>query len=130
MVRACAVPKTRETIRIAHQSLRRQASKTGTQLQPQMLESARFGSCSRPSRRPRSEPRRCSRDPARGVMFKRSKSLAELGHLPNHDEQSAKAWPYGKLFVALLVEELIGHARALSFWGYELEPAQARERPA
>ena len=33
-------------------------------------------------------------------MFKRFKSLAELGHLPKHDEHSARAWLYGKLFVA------------------------------
>ena len=48
------------------------------------------------------------------LVFKRFKSLAELGHLPKHDEQSARAWLYGKLFAALLVEKLIGHARAIS----------------
>ena len=31
------------------------------------------------------------------------KSLAQLGHLPKHDEVSAQAWLYGKLLVALLV---------------------------
>ena len=64
------------------------------------------------------------------MVHKRFNSLAELGHLPNHDERSAKAWLYGKLFVALLVEEVIGHARTLSLWEYELERAQATERLA
>ena len=59
------------------------------------------------------------------LVFKRFKSLTELGHLPRHDEQSARAWLYGKLFVALLVEKLIGHARAISPWGYELGSAAA-----
>ncbi len=64
------------------------------------------------------------------LVFKRFKSLAELGHLPKHDEHSARAWLYGKLFVALLVEKLIGHARAISPWGYELGSATASQRLA
>ena len=39
------------------------------------------------------------------LVFKRFKSLAELGHLPKHDEHSARAWLYGKLFVALLARK-------------------------
>ena len=49
-------------------------------------------------------------------MFKRFKSLAQLGHVPKYDDESAKAWLYGKLFVALLVEKLIHHARTISPW--------------
>ncbi len=63
-------------------------------------------------------------------MHKRFKALAELRHLPNHDERSTEAWLYGKLFVALLVEEVIGHTRTLSLWEYELERVQATERLA
>lgn len=48
------------------------------------------------------------------LVFKRLKSLAELGHLPKHQDESARAWLYGKLFVALLVEKLLRHARAFS----------------
>ena len=59
------------------------------------------------------------------LVFKRFKSLAELGHLPKHDEESAKAWLYGKLLVALLVEKLIGHATAVSPWGYRLAAPSA-----
>ena len=47
-------------------------------------------------------------------MFNRFKSLAQLGCLPRSDDDSAKAWLYGKLVAALLMEKLIHHASALS----------------
>jgi hypothetical protein len=37
---------------------------------------------------------------------------------------------YGKLLVALLVEKLIGHAIAVSPWGYRLAAASAAQRLA
>jgi len=61
------------------------------------------------------------------LVFQRFKSLAELGHLPKHNDASAKAWLYGKLLVALLVEKLIRSALADSPWGYgmaQTPPAQ------
>jgi hypothetical protein len=33
------------------------------------------------------------------LVFKRFKSIAQLGHLPKHSDDSSKAWLYGKLFV-------------------------------
>jgi len=54
------------------------------------------------------------------LVFKRLKSLVALGHLPKHDEQSARAWLYGKLFVALLTQKLVDLGAAISPWGYEL----------
>ena len=41
------------------------------------------------------------------LVFKRLKSVAQLGHLPKHDDRSSRAWLYGKLLVALLAQELI-----------------------
>jgi len=41
-------------------------------------------------------------------------SIAQLGHLPKYDPESAKARLYGKLFTALLTERLIHHAAAIS----------------
>jgi hypothetical protein len=52
------------------------------------------------------------------LAFKRLKSLVSLGHLPKYDEQSSRAWLYGKLFVGLLVEKLMGYAGSLSPCGY------------
>ena len=49
------------------------------------------------------------------LVFKRSKSLAGLGHLPKRNPVSARAWLCGKLLVALLVEKAVRHASAVSF---------------
>src|SRR5262245_51557360 len=46
------------------------------------------------------------------LVFKRLKSLAQLGHLPKSDEQSARAWLYGKLFIVLLTEQVMRRACA------------------
>jgi len=64
------------------------------------------------------------------LVFKRFKPLAQLGHLPKRDDESARAWLCGKLFVALPVEKLIRHASSVSPWGYLLEPAPAPRRLA
>jgi len=52
------------------------------------------------------------------LVFKRLKSLAGLGHVPKHDEQSIRAWLYGKLLVALLTQKLARIGAAISPWGY------------
>lgn len=54
------------------------------------------------------------------LTFKRLKSIAQVGHIPKHDEQSSRAWLYGKLFVALLSERLARVGQTLSPWGYLL----------
>ena len=64
------------------------------------------------------------------VVFKRFKQIAALGHLPKHDEESAMAWLYGKLFVALLTEKLIGYAESVSPWGYDLAQFKAAKSMA
>lgn len=58
------------------------------------------------------------------LAFKRLKSIMGVGHLPKYDPQSCRAWLYGKLLTALLVEVLVEHARLFSPWGY---PLDARE---
>jgi len=61
------------------------------------------------------------------LLFKRFKQIAQLGHLPKRDDESAKAWLYGKLFVALLTEKLVEHASAFSPWGYNLETGESAQ---
>lgn len=127
--RVCAIRKTEEAIRIAQDGIRRDAKRKGRQVQPQTLEFARYvivfttfpaaefsGSEVLEWYRLRWQVE---------LVFKRFKSLAELGHLPKHNDESAKAWLYGKLLVALLVEKLIGHAIAISPWGYRLAAPSA-----
>ena len=50
------------------------------------------------------------------LIFKRFKSLVQLGHIPKQDDQSSRAWLYGKLFVALLSQKLIRVGIAVSPW--------------
>ena len=52
------------------------------------------------------------------LTFKRLKSIVQLGHVPKHDDQSSRAWLYGKLFVALLSQKLTRIGSAVSPWGY------------
>jgi hypothetical protein len=60
------------------------------------------------------------------LIFKRLKSIVQLGHVPKHDEQSSRAWLYGKLFVALLSQKLARVGSAISPWGYCL-PEEAAD---
>jgi hypothetical protein len=58
------------------------------------------------------------------LAFKRLKSLLQLGHLKKTDQDGAKAWLQGKLFVATLIETLIAVGERFSPWGYFLSPKQ------
>lgn len=53
------------------------------------------------------------------LVFKRMKTIAQLGCLPKHDDRSSRAWLYGKLLVALLGQKLMRIGRDISPWGYE-----------
>ena len=132
--RACAVRQTRQAIRIAYKALRRQASKKGTQLPPQTLEFAQyvilfttFPTAAFPAA---SVLEWCRTRWQVALVFQRFKSLAQLGHLPKRDGESAKASLCGKFLVALLVEKLIRQASAISRWRCRLEPAPVAQRLA
>jgi hypothetical protein len=60
------------------------------------------------------------------LTFKRLKSIVQLGHIPKQDDQSSRAWLYGKLFVALLSQKLARVGSAISPWGYYL-PEEAAD---
>lgn len=128
--RLCVVRKSQAAIELAKKKLHRSASKHGSNLQPETLIYAEYVMV-------------LTTFPAVDfsadtimewyrfrwqieLVFKRFKQIAELGHLPKHDEESAKAWVYGKLLVALLTEKIIQHASAVSPWGYELLSASAQ----
>jgi hypothetical protein len=116
--RACVVRKTEETIKRTEKQLRRNASQQGEALQPETLEDANYSLVFTTF-----APRTFSADTVlhwyRGrwqvaLAFKRLKSLAQLGHLPKADEQSARAGLYGKLLVAFLTEQLSRCGQGLS----------------
>lgn len=62
------------------------------------------------------------------LTFKRLKSIVQLGHVPKQDEQSSRAWLYGKLLVALLSQKLVHVGNAISPWGYYL-PKEPHTEP-
>lgn len=54
------------------------------------------------------------------LTFKRLKSLLGMGRLHNKNQESAKAWLYGKLLTAALLEALAVAASRFFPWGYPL----------
>jgi hypothetical protein len=120
--RVCALRKSEESIRQAHRRIERRASKRQTKTKPETWEYAKYVAVFTTDRSTRTET---ILDWYRvrwqiELTFKRFKSLAQLGHLPKYDDQSSRAWLYGKLFVALLTQKLIRTGRELSPWGYAL----------
>ena len=63
------------------------------------------------------------------LTFKRLKSIVQLGHVPKQDDQSSRAWLYGKLMVALLSEKLARVGSAISPWGYNLAEQDTDSQP-
>ena len=63
------------------------------------------------------------------LTFKRLKSIVQMGHVPKQDDQSSRAWLYGKLLVALLSQKLARVGSVLSPWGYYLPPEAALTEP-
>src|SRR6185295_13273590 len=126
--RLCVIRKTKAAIDIAIKKLKRKASRRQSQLQSETLIYAQYVMVL--TTFPDND------FPARAVLewyrfrwqielvFKRFKQIAQLGHLPKHNDERAQAWLYGKLFVALLTEKVIRQANAFSPWGYQL-PEQA-----
>jgi transposase len=55
------------------------------------------------------------------LVFKRLKSILQIGHLRKIDADSALSWIEGKLFVALLIEALLRQAESFFPWGFPLE---------
>ena len=125
--RVCALRKSAAAIKLALRKVRQEAARRGKQTQPDTLKFAEYvivfttfpAAAFSPADILEWYRIRWQVE----LVFKRFKSLAQLGHLPKYDDDSAKAWLYGKLLVALLVEKLIRHASAISPWGYHLAPA-------
>ncbi|WP_347275127.1 IS4 family transposase [Candidatus Kuenenia sp.] len=120
--RLCIIRKTEEAIKIAHKKLKRHASKKGIELKPETLIYAKYVIVFTTF----PENQFTAFDILEWyrvrwqteLVFKRFKQIAQFGHLPKYDDDSSKAWLYGKLFVALLTEKLIDFATSFSPWGY------------
>jgi len=129
--RLCIIRKTNEAIKMAQEKLMKEAQKKGRSLKPEILEYAKYVIVFTTY----SEDSFSDIDVLEWyrirwqveLVFKRFKSIAQLGHLPKHSDDSSKAWLYGKLFVALLTNNLIDYASSISPWGYKLEEHETSE---
>jgi len=132
--RICTIRKSNEAIDRAHKKLKRRAQKSGYSTKPESFEYAKYVTVFT------NYPEDMFSDTEVlewyrtrwqvELTFKRFKSIAQLGHLPKHSDDSSKAWLYGKLFVALLTERIIEYAESISPWGYILEEYETTERLA
>jgi hypothetical protein len=120
--RLCAVRKTDCAIQLAHRRLPRKACKKQMITRPGTLEFAKyvtiFTTHSSGSTAEILESYRLRWQIE--LVFKRLKSLAQMGHVPKHHDRSSRAWIYGKMLVTLLAQKLIRIGREISPSGYAL----------
>jgi hypothetical protein len=131
-VRVCALRKDQAAIALAHKRLRRQASKKQHKVRPETFEHAKYivVVTTLPVEQSGVDILELYRLRWQiELLFKRLKSLANLGHVPKKDPASSRAWLYGKLLVALLADKLTRQARAFSPWGFDLPRARAARQP-
>lgn len=126
--RVCAVRKSRQAIEEGHRRARRKAQKQGNKISPETLEASEYIFVFTTVKASLISPARIL-EFYRGrwqveLVFKRLKSLMALGHLRKTDDQSARAWIHGKLFVAFVLEALLRHGESFFPWGYPLQSAQ------
>jgi hypothetical protein len=130
--RVCAIRKTELAVQQAQRKLQRKAIRKQNKLKPETLEYAKyvivFTTLTSESA---ADVLECYRLRWQiELAFKRMKTIAQLGHLPKHDERSARAWLYGKLLVALLTQKLIRLGRDISPWGYDSKHSQTEQSMA
>ena len=131
-VRLGAIRKSQHAAERAKDKIRQEASKKQTDVRPETFECAEytFVLVSLPTAALSVEE---ALDLYRArwqieLCFKRLKSLLQLGHVPKHSDDSARAWIEGKLLTVLLIERLIDEARFFSPWGFQLEAAESLAR--
>jgi hypothetical protein len=132
--RLCALRKSEEAAERARRHIARKAQQGGPRPKPETLEYARYVMVF--TTVPASEFSTAEVLEWYRVrwqielVFKRLKTVAGLGSLPKHDDQSARAWLYGKLLIALLGQKLERFGRDISPWGYRQPQAWKWQRVA
>jgi hypothetical protein len=129
--RLCAIRKSQEAIKLSQEAIRKKASRKGRDVKPETFEYAKYVILFTTFPKgifPANQVLQWYRTRWQvELVFKRFKSLAQMGHVPKYDDDSAKAWLYGKLLVALLIEKMVAHAVSISPWGYRLEEPSSTE---
>lgn len=95
------IRKSQQAIKMAQENIRKEASRQGGDIKPETFEYAKFVILFTTFPKaifPADQVLQWYRTRWQvELVFKRFKSLAQLGHLPKYDEDSSKAWLYGKL---------------------------------
>jgi hypothetical protein len=122
--RVCAVKKSRQAAAKARRDVLRKAQKHSAQILPETLDAASYVFVFTTVPSEQLVPSHVL-EFYRGrwqveLVFKRLKSLIGFGHLRKRDDQSAKAWIQGKLFVAFLLEALLRRGESFFPWGYPI----------
>jgi hypothetical protein len=129
--RLCAIRKSQEAIKISQENIKQKASRKGRDVKPETFEYAKyvilFTTFPKGIFRADQVLQWYRTRWQVELVFKRFKSLAQIGHLPKYDDDSSKAWLYGKPFVALLIEKMADHAVSVSPWGSRLEEPSSTE---
>jgi hypothetical protein len=124
--RICAVRKSETAARKAREKIERENRKKGRKTRPETLEAAGYIMMFTTLDKSISEGMILQIYRIRWqveLAFKRLKSILGIGNLHSVDGESCKAWLYGKLLIAFLVEALTVAASAFSPWGYRIRPS-------
>jgi hypothetical protein len=123
MGRVCAVRKSETATRRAQRNILRDSKKKGRKIKPETLEAAQYVCAFTTLGKEVSAETILMIYRIRWqieLAFKRLKSLLGLGHLHNQNPESAKAWLYGKLLTACVIETLEAAATRFFPWGYRI----------
>lgn len=126
--RLCAIRKSKHSIQKAHKKIQYRARKEGIHVKKETFQYAKhvlvFTTFPKTEFKA-AEILECYRLRWQiELVFKRLKSLVQVGHVPKYDAESSRAWLYGKLLVALLAQKLVRIGREFSPWGYLLDASQ------
>jgi len=130
-VRVCAVRLSSKAAEKARKKVRRTAQKSGYKASANALEAAGYVTVLTTMPRSDISAERVM-EMYRGrwqieLVFKRMKSIMELGHLHKATDASIKAWIHGKLLVAFLIEAMITAGESFFPWGYPLPAPRATQ---
>lgn len=119
--RLCTIRKTPDAIEKAHKKAKRKSHKSGHELREHTLFLSEYVTLFTTFPEKEFPPEKVLEwyrvRWQIELVFKRFKQITHLGHLPKYHDESAQAWIYGKLFIALLTEKITCYANSLSPWG-------------
>lgn len=125
--RVCALKRSRQSTEEAQADARRCAQKHGAKITPETIEAAGYIFVFTTVPREALGPAKAL-EFYRGrwqieLVFKRLKSILGFGHLRKRDDESARSWLHGKLFVAFAIEALLTYGVSFFPWGYPIGTA-------